>query len=90
MNKYMIERKIPDIGSFEYGEYQAAAQKSNEVLEALGPEIEWIESYVTENQTYCVYMASEEKIIHKHSELSGFPANKIRKIVTDINPSTAG
>lgn len=89
MPRYMIERDIPEIGSFEHEQFKAAAAKSNEVLNELGPEIEWIESYVTDNQTYCVYNASGEDIIMKHAEISGFPANRIRKIVTDIGPWTA-
>ena len=89
MNKYMIEREIPNIGSFEREQYRAAAARSNEVLEELGPEIEWIESYVSDDQTYCVYWATGEDIIRKHSEISGFPASKIKKIVTAIDPTTA-
>ncbi len=89
MQRYMIERDIPEIGSFEHEQFKAAAAKSNEVLDQLGPDIEWVESYVTDNQTYCVYKASGEEIIKQHSEISGFPANRIRKIVTDIDPSTA-
>lgn len=89
MKRYVIERQIPGIGSFEHEQYQAAAAKSNEVLEELGPDIEWIKSYVTANQTYCIYKASGEEIIRKHSEISGFPANKITEVVTDIGPETA-
>lgn len=89
MKKYMIERHIPEIGSFEHEQYKGAAAKSNEVLEQLGPEIEWVESYVADNQTYCIYNASGEDIIRQHSEISGFPANKITEIVTGIGPETA-
>ncbi|HPF45318.1 MAG: DUF4242 domain-containing protein [Alphaproteobacteria bacterium] len=89
MKKYMIERHIPDIGTFEHDQYKAAAAKSNEVLAQLGPEIEWVESYVAANQTYCIYNASDENIIRKHSEISGFPANKITELVTGISPETA-
>jgi hypothetical protein len=89
MKKYMIERHIPDIGTFAHEQYKGAAAKSNEVLAQLGPEIEWVESYVAGNQTYCIYNASGEDIIRKHSEISGFPANKITELVTGIGPETA-
>ncbi len=89
MKKYMIERHIPDIGTFEHEQYKAAAMKSNEVLEQLGPEIEWLESHVAANQTFCIYKACGEDIIRKHSEVSGFPANKITELVSEIGPDTA-
>ncbi|MFT5452197.1 MAG: hypothetical protein ACI9N9_001685 [Enterobacterales bacterium] len=89
MNKYMIERNIPEIGSFEHEQYKGAAANSNTVLESLGPDIEWVESFVTANQTYCIYNATGEDIILKHAEISGFPANKITQIVTEIGPGTA-
>ena len=89
MKKFMIERNIPNIGSFEHEQYQAAATKSNEVLSTLGPEIEWIKSFVAENQTFCIYKASGKDIIRKHAEISGFPANKITELYTEIDPETA-
>ena len=89
MKKYMIERHIPEIGSFEHEEFKGAAARSNEVLAELGSGIEWVESYVAQNQTFCIYNATGEEIIRKHSEISGFPANKITEIVTDIGPATA-
>ena len=89
MKKYMIERHIPEIGSFEHEQYKSAAANSNTVLESLGSDIEWVESYVTANQTYCIYNASGEDIIHQHAKISGFPANKITEIVTGIGPGTA-
>lgn len=89
MKKYIIERNIPQIGSFEHDQFKAAAAKSNEALAQLGDDIEWVESYVAANQTYCVYNASGEDIIRKHSEISGFPADKITEIVTGISPNTA-
>jgi hypothetical protein len=89
MNRYMIERNIPEIGSFEHDQYKSAAENSNAVLESLGPDIEWVESFVTANQTYCIYNATGEDIIQQHSKISGFPANKITEIVTGIGPGTA-
>lgn len=89
MKKYMIERHIPDIGTFEHEQYKMAAAKSNEVLKELGSEIEWIESFVAADQTFCVYNASGKEIIRKHSELSGFPANKITELFAGIGPNTA-
>ena len=89
MKKYIIERHIPEIGSFEHEEYKGVAVKSNEVLAELGSDIEWVESYVAQNQTFCIYNATGEEIIRKHSEISGFPANKITEIVANIGPETA-
>ncbi|MCK5424657.1 MAG: DUF4242 domain-containing protein [Emcibacter sp.] len=90
MKKFIIERDIPDIGSFEEQQYCAAAEKSNEVLAKLGPDIQWIESYVAANQTFCVYLAKDKNIILQHSEISGFPANRITEIKNMIDPTTAG
>lgn len=90
MKKFIIERDIPDIGSFEEQQYCEAAGKSNKALAELGPDIQWIESYVAANQTFCVYLAKDEKIIRQHSEMSGFPANRITEIKNMIDPTTAG
>ena len=90
MKKYMIEREIPKVGKFQREQLQAAAAKSNQALSQLGTEIQWLESFVTEDKTFCVYLAKDEAIIRKHAELSGFPANKITEIGTKIDPSTAG
>ena len=89
MNKYMIERMIDGIGSFTAEQYKAAAQKSNAALAELGDDIEWIESHVAADQTFCVYMASGEEIIMEHSRITGFPANRITEIVGAIGPWTA-
>ena len=90
MKKYMIEREIPKVGKLEREQLQAAAAKSNEALHQLGTEIQWLESFVTEDKTFCVYLAKDEAIIRKHAELSGFPANKITEIGSKIDPTTAG
>lgn len=90
MKKYLIEREIPKVGTLNRDQLKAASAKSNEALQALGPEIHWLESYVTADKTFCVYLAKDEKIIQQHAELSGFPANKITEISTSIDPTTAG
>ncbi len=90
MKKFIIEREIPGIGDFEEQQFCDAAGKSNEVLAGLGPDIQWIESYVADHKTFCVYLAEDEDIIRRHAELSGFPANKITEIKKMIDPTTAG
>jgi hypothetical protein len=89
MHKYIIERDLPAIGSAERQALKEAAQKSNAVLKELGPEIQWIESYVAGDKTFCVYLAQNEDIIREHSRKSGFPANKITEIRRMIDPTTA-
>ena len=88
MDKYVIERHIEGIGSFSQEQLKAASAKSNEVLDQLGDGISWSHSHVTENQTYCIYYAESVDIILKHSEITGFPANKITKVVCEIDPTT--
>jgi len=88
MKKYMIEREIPKVGTLEGEQLQAAAAKSNEVLQQLGPNIQWLESYVTADKTFCVYLANDEEIIHEHAKLSGFPATKVTEIGKLIDPTT--
>jgi hypothetical protein len=90
MRKFIIEREIPEVGTFEREQLRAAAAKSNEVLAQLGPEIQWVESYVADNKTFCVYLAANEGLIRKHAEISGFPATKITEVKRMIDPSTAG
>ena len=89
MKKYIIEREIAGIGDFDSEQYKAAAQKSNQALAELGNDIKWLESYVTQDQTFCVYMATGKEIIMEHSRLSGFPANRITEIVSSFGPRTA-
>lgn len=89
MRKYVIERDIPQIGSAEREALRAAAAKSNEVLHKLGPDIQWIESYVAGDKTFCIYLARDEAIIRKHAEMSGFPATKITEVRKMIDPTTA-
>jgi Protein of unknown function (DUF4242) len=88
MKKYIIERDIPKVGTLEREQLRAAAAKSNEVLRQLGPDIQWLESFVAADKTFCVYLAKEEAIIRRHAELSGFPATKITEISKMIDPTT--
>ena len=89
MRKYMIEREIPQIGSLERERLQEGAAKSNQVLRQLGPDIQWLESFVAANKMYCMYLATDEALIHRHAELSGFPASKVSEIRKLIDPTTA-
>ena len=88
LRRFVIERDIPEVGSFEREQLQAAAAKSNSVLKQLGPDIQWVESFVAANKTFCIYLASGEEIIHKHAELSGFPATRITEVRKMIDPTT--
>lgn len=89
MPKYVIEREIPGIGNVSPQEAVGIAQKSCGVLRDLGPEIQWVESYVAENKTYCVYIAPSEALIRQHAEQSGFPANTINEVKGIVDPTTA-
>ncbi|MGH7038876.1 MAG: DUF4242 domain-containing protein [Stellaceae bacterium] len=89
MRKFIIERELPAIGSAERQALKEAAQRSNAVLHELGPDIQWVESYVAGDKTFCVYLAQNEEIIREHSRRSGFPANKITEIRRMIDPTTA-
>ena len=89
MKKYMIEREIPKIGGLEREQLQQGAAKSNQVLRQLGPDIQWLESYVTANKMYCMYLAKDEELIRRHADLSGFPATRVTEIDVTIDPTTA-
>jgi hypothetical protein len=88
LRRFIIERDIPKVGSFEREQLRAAAAKSNNVLHQLGPDIQWVESFVAADKTFCVYLAKDEVIIRKHAEISGFPASKITEVRTMIDPTT--
>ena len=88
LRKFIIERDIPKVGTFERDQLRGAAVKSNDVLRQLGPDIQWQESFVAADKTFCVYLAKDEAIIHKHAEMSGFPATKITEIRRMIDPTT--
>jgi hypothetical protein len=89
LRKFVIERDIPEIGTFDREQLREAAAKSNDVLRGLGPDIQWVESYVAADKTFCVYLAKDEAIIRKHAEISGFPATKITEVKKMIDPTTA-
>jgi len=89
MPKFLIEREVPDAGSLPLEQLQAISQKSCSVLRNLGPQIQWLESYVTGDKIYCVYIAPNEQIIREHARQGGFPANRISEIKTIIDPTTA-
>jgi hypothetical protein len=89
MPKYIIEREIPGAGSLAYRELQDISQKSCSVLCEMGPKIQWVESYVTDDKVYCVYIAPDEATVREHAEKGGFPANRISQIRSMIDPTTA-
>jgi len=89
MRRFVIEREIPKVGSFDRGQMMGAAAKSNEVLAQLSPDVQWEHSYVAGDKTFCIYMAKDEAVIRKHAEMSGFPANRITEVKQIIDPTTA-
>ncbi len=89
MPKYVIERELPDAGKLTSEQLQAISQTSCGVLRNLGPEIQWVQSYVTDDKIYCIYIAPDEQLIRKHATQGGFPANRISEIRTMIDPATA-
>ena len=88
LRRFIIERDIPQVGTLERDQLRAAAARSNEVLAQLGPDIQWVESFVAADKTFCVYLAKDEDIIKKHAEISGFPATKITEVRKMIDPTT--
>lgn len=89
MPKFIIEREIPNACSLTAQDLQGISQKSCSVLNQMGPKIQWLESYVTDDKVYCVYIAPDEASIKEHAEKGGFPANRIAAIKTIIDPTTA-
>jgi len=89
MPKYVIEREIPGAGNMSPEELQGVSLKSCSVLQNLGPQIQWLESYVTPDKIYCVYIAPSEDMIRAHAQQGGFPANRISEVKTIIDPTTA-
>ncbi len=88
LRKFIIERDIPKVGSLEREQLRGAAAKSNQVLNQLAPDIQWVESYVADNKTFCVYLAKDEAVIRKHADLSGFPATQVTEVKRMIDPTT--
>jgi predicted Rdx family selenoprotein len=89
MPKYVIEREIPGAGKFTPEQLQGISQKSCSVLKNFGPQIQWVESYLTDDKIYCVYIAPNEALVMEHAKQGGFPANKISEVRRMIDPTTA-
>ena len=89
MRKFIIERDIPKVGTFEREQIREAAKTSNAALAKLGTDIQWIQSFVANEKTFCIYLATNEDVIRRHAEISGFPANKITEVRRVIDPTTA-
>jgi hypothetical protein len=89
MPKYIIERELPGAGNLGDDEIQGISQKSCQVINELGPQIQWVESFVTDDKIYCVYIAPNKELIEKHAQEGGFPANKISQVRRKIDPTSA-
>ena len=89
MPKFVIERDIPGAGKLTPAELQAISQKSCGVLRSMGPQIQWMHSYVTDDKVYCVYLAPSEAAVREHAMQGGFPANRISRVIAAIDPTTA-
>ena len=89
MPKYVIERDLPGAGNLTPEQLKAVSQKSCGVLRDLGPSIQWVHSYVTQDKIYCIYNARNQEVVREHAEQGGFPANRISEVVTIIDPVTA-
>ena len=89
MPKYLIEREIPGAGKLSAQELQGISRKSYRVLNQMGPQIQWIQSYVTDDKIYCVYIAPNEKMVREHARQGGFPANRVSEIKSGIDSTTA-
>jgi hypothetical protein len=89
MPKYVIEREIPGAGKFTPEQLHAIAQKSCGVVQAIGPRIQWVQSYVTDDKIYCIYIAPDEETVRQHAQQGGFPANSIARVRSIIDPTTS-
>ena len=89
MPQLVIEREMPGAGQLERGDLKQASQTSCSVLRDLGPEIQWVHSYVTDNKIYCIYRAPNEEMIREHAQRGGFPCNKVSEVRSTIDPTTA-
>lgn len=89
MPKYVIEREIPDAGKLSGDQLRAISQKSCGVLEKLGPSIQWVQSYVTGDKVYCIYIAPNKEMVFEHAKRGGFPANRVSEVTEIIDPTTA-
>lgn len=89
MPKYLIERELPGAGNFSAADLQGIAQKSCGVLRSLGPEVQWVQSYVTGDKITCIYVAESEDLVREHARQGGFPADRVLTVVAIIDPTTA-
>jgi len=89
MPKFIIEREIPNAGDLSADQLKAISKTSCGVLNNMGPQIQWVQSYVTANKIYCVYIAPNEEMVREHAKQGGFPANTISKVLSNIDPTTA-
>ena len=89
MPKYVIERELPGAGKIPPQDLQALSQKSCSVLKGLGPQIQWVQSYVTDDKIYCIYIAPNKEMVMEHAKQGGFPANSVNQVRTMIDPTTA-
>ena len=89
MPKYVIEREIPEAGKLSAEQLQAISQKSCAVLQNMGPEIQWVQSFVTDDRIYCVYIAPNEEMVREHAKQGGFPANRVSEVKKVIDPTTS-
>ena len=89
MPKYLIERELPGAGQLSQEQLRGISQKSCSVVNKLGPQIQWVHSYVTDNKLYCVYIAPNEEMVQEHARLGGFPANHLARVKSVIDPTTA-
>jgi hypothetical protein len=89
MPKFVIEREIPGAGKMSQSDLKSISQKSCGVLSSMGPTVQWVQSYVTGDKIYCIYQAADEGLVRRHAELGGFPANKISRVTSIIDPATA-
>lgn len=89
LNRYIIERKIPGVGAGSKQDFTNMAEKSNKALTSLGPKIQWVQSFVTEDKVYCEYLAENENLVREHAKLGGFPADRIAKVSHVCDPTTA-
>ncbi|WP_435036141.1 DUF4242 domain-containing protein [Pseudomonas neuropathica] len=89
MPKFVIEREIPGAGKLSEAELKAVSHKSCDVLRELGPQVQWLQSYVTADKIYCVYIAPDEELVREHARLGSFPANSVARVMTVIDPTTA-
>ena len=90
LKRYMIERNIPGVGALNRDQLRGAAETSNATLCKLGPAVQWQQSFVTKDKTFCIYLAENEDVIREHAKISGFPVNTITEIGGIIDPTTAG